>query len=179
MGSAIGTEYILYGTTSGGGAYGNNRTVFQLTPSVSGGTWTESVLYGFQYGCDSGAKVAANSTCTVGITFTPSAAGSESASLALADNAADSPQSVPLTGAGEDFSLSATSQNGGPVRHAEASAAASGGFGPLLLRGFLGFQVRQVAFQYGTDFAVVDVISERRFHLVRQHAVGSGAQQGG
>jgi uncharacterized repeat protein (TIGR03803 family) len=38
----------LYGTTSGGGAHGNNGggTVFRLAPSQNGG-WTESVLYSF------------------------------------------------------------------------------------------------------------------------------------
>jgi uncharacterized repeat protein (TIGR03803 family) len=42
----------LYGTTSGGGAYGNNfktngGTVFELSPT-SGGVWTEKVLHSFQ-----------------------------------------------------------------------------------------------------------------------------------
>jgi len=40
----------LYGTTSGGGAYGFG-TVFQMTPN-SGGTWTETVLYSFAGGSD-------------------------------------------------------------------------------------------------------------------------------
>ena len=37
----------LYGTTSVGGTYGNG-TVFELTPAA-GGTWTEKVLYSFNY----------------------------------------------------------------------------------------------------------------------------------
>jgi len=37
---------IFYGTTSGGGA-SHGGTVFQLTPSTSGGAWTETVLYSF------------------------------------------------------------------------------------------------------------------------------------
>jgi uncharacterized repeat protein (TIGR03803 family) len=40
----------LYGTTSGGGRYGNG-TVFKLTPA-SGGGWKESVLYSFKGGAD-------------------------------------------------------------------------------------------------------------------------------
>ncbi|MGC2476967.1 MAG: choice-of-anchor tandem repeat GloVer-containing protein [Candidatus Sulfotelmatobacter sp.] len=38
----------LYGTTTGGGAYGNAGTVFRLSPSGSG--WIETVLYSFQGG---------------------------------------------------------------------------------------------------------------------------------
>jgi len=36
----------LFGTTSRGGA-GSGGTVFELTPVVGGGTWTETVLHGF------------------------------------------------------------------------------------------------------------------------------------
>jgi uncharacterized repeat protein (TIGR03803 family) len=36
----------LYGTTAGGGAYGNYGTVFELTPNGSGG-WTEVILHSF------------------------------------------------------------------------------------------------------------------------------------
>jgi uncharacterized repeat protein (TIGR03803 family) len=39
----------LYGTTLGGGAYGNYGTVFQLTPAGDG-SWTESVLHSFARG---------------------------------------------------------------------------------------------------------------------------------
>jgi len=47
-----------------------------------------------------GLSLAASATCTVSIAFTPSSAASFSASLSFADNAANSPQSVTLTGAG-------------------------------------------------------------------------------
>jgi hypothetical protein len=39
------------------------------------------------------------------VTFTPSATGSRSASLILTDNAASSPQTVPLSGVGVDFTV--------------------------------------------------------------------------
>lgn len=42
----------LYGTTSGGGT-GGYGTVFELTP-ISGGEWTEKVLYGFKGGYSDG-----------------------------------------------------------------------------------------------------------------------------
>jgi uncharacterized repeat protein (TIGR03803 family) len=43
---------VLYGTTSGGGHYGNG-TVFELSPPAAGETqWTETVLYSFKGGND-------------------------------------------------------------------------------------------------------------------------------
>jgi hypothetical protein len=47
-----------------------------------------------------GKAVAANATCTVGITFTPSATGMRQANLQIADNAPASPQSFTLSGTG-------------------------------------------------------------------------------
>jgi hypothetical protein len=47
-----------------------------------------------------GATVTPNSTCTVNVTFTPTATGSRSASLIFTDNASDSPQTFALTGWG-------------------------------------------------------------------------------
>jgi uncharacterized repeat protein (TIGR03803 family) len=41
----------LYGTTLSGGAH-NLGTVYKLTPSASGGAWTETVLYSFAGGSD-------------------------------------------------------------------------------------------------------------------------------
>ena len=55
-----------------------------------------------------GASVAAAGTCTIQINFTPSAAGARAATLSIADNAADSPQTVALAGTGSDFQLSAS-----------------------------------------------------------------------
>jgi uncharacterized repeat protein (TIGR03803 family) len=50
-----GAKGALYGTTNAGGQYGYG-TVFKLTPSASGQTWTETVLYSFckQSSCDDG-----------------------------------------------------------------------------------------------------------------------------
>jgi len=49
--------------------------------------------------CD-GATVITFSSCSAGIAFTPSIVGTESATLNIADNAANSPQTVSLTGTG-------------------------------------------------------------------------------
>jgi hypothetical protein len=47
-------------------------------------------------------------TCQINVTFTPSAGGMRAAALTISDSASGSPQTVALTGAGQDFSLSAT-----------------------------------------------------------------------
>ena len=41
-----------------------------------------------------------NTSCQISVTFTPAAAGSRTAALIVADSAANSPQSIPLTGVG-------------------------------------------------------------------------------
>ena len=58
-----------------------------------------------------GSGVAAGSICTINVTFKPSATGTRSASVTVTDNAANSPQTVPLTGSGTDFSFGVA--NGG------------------------------------------------------------------
>jgi hypothetical protein len=50
-------------------------------------------------GC-SGLTLAAGTSCSVSITFSPTASGTRSATFILTDNAADSPQTVPITGTG-------------------------------------------------------------------------------
>src|SRR6185312_7858232 len=46
------------------------------------------------------ASLAAGATCTATVTFAPTAAGARSASLTVTDAAADSPQTVALSGSG-------------------------------------------------------------------------------
>lgn len=47
-----------------------------------------------------GTSVAANASCSISVTFTPTAAGARSGSLSVSDNASGSPQTVPLYGTG-------------------------------------------------------------------------------
>jgi sugar lactone lactonase YvrE len=58
-----------------------------------------------------GESLAASASCSIAITFTPSATGSFSATLSVADNAAGSPQTSALTGTGTvpaDFTIAAS-----------------------------------------------------------------------
>jgi hypothetical protein len=52
-----------------------------------------------------GSAVAAADSCTIGVTFTPSAADLRYAAVTIVDSASGSPHSISLQGTGEDFSL--------------------------------------------------------------------------
>jgi hypothetical protein len=58
-------------------------------------------------------SVAAGSSCTISVTFTPTATGNRTGTLTITDNAAGSPQTVTLSGTGQDFAL-ATTTNSSP-----------------------------------------------------------------
>src|SRR5439155_24325153 len=47
-----------------------------------------------------GASIAAGATCTVGVTFSPTATGAATGTLTFTDDAANSPQAVSLAGTG-------------------------------------------------------------------------------
>jgi trimeric autotransporter adhesin len=47
-----------------------------------------------------GSSLAAGASCTINVTFKPTAIGSRSAALSVTDNATGSPQHVPLSGTG-------------------------------------------------------------------------------
>ena len=74
-----------------------------------------------------GSNLAPGVACTMEVAFSPSAGGARIGTLTVADNAASSPQLLTLTGAGIDFSLTAT----GPTT-ATVSAGTNAVY-PLLL----------------------------------------------
>jgi len=57
------------------------------------------------------AQLAAGASCAINVTFTPSFAGTATASLVVTDNAADSPQSISLAGSTANPSVSLSSTN--------------------------------------------------------------------
>ncbi len=77
-------------------------------------------------------------SCTITVTFTPQAAGTRIASINLADNAPDTPQSVSLTGVGgtpaasfSPTSLSFESQNVGTTSAAQSVTLTNTGTAPM------------------------------------------------
>ena len=78
-----------------------------------------------------GSSLAADSNCTIGVTFTPSASGQRTASLTVTDNASGSPQTATLTGTGSpDVILSwGASPSSGVVGYNVYRGTTSGGEG--------------------------------------------------
>ena len=98
--------------------------------------------------------LAASASCTINITFTPTAAGSRSASLAVSDNATGSPQTASLSGTGvtatatlSPTSLTFSSQNVGTTSAAQAVTLSNTGSAAL--------SISSIAFTgtNSTDFA--------------------------
>jgi hypothetical protein len=64
--------------------------------------------------------LAASASCSVSVTFTPTASGTRTGQVVVTDNATGSPQSVPLSGNGTDFGLSSSA----PTATVKAGATA-------------------------------------------------------
>jgi hypothetical protein len=71
-----------------------------VTLTISGITITGTNSGDFSETNTCGASLAVNASCKINVTFTPGTVGAKSASVSLTDNAANSPQSVSLTGTG-------------------------------------------------------------------------------
>jgi hypothetical protein len=56
-----------------------------------------------------GGSLAAGSSCAIGVFFDPSSSGAVSGTLTVADNASGSPQTIALSGSGQDFSFTSSS----------------------------------------------------------------------
>jgi hypothetical protein len=76
--------------------------------------------------------------CTIGVFFDPTTSGVRNGTLIVTDNASDSPQSVPLGGAGQDFSMtSGSSQSSATVSPGQTarytvSVTPDGGFNQIV-----------------------------------------------
>jgi hypothetical protein len=68
--------------------------------SITGLAFTGTNASDFAQTNTCGSSLAAGANCTIAVMFTPSVAGTEAASLSIADNASGSPQTAPLSGAG-------------------------------------------------------------------------------
>jgi hypothetical protein len=66
-------------------------------------TFTGPNLSEFSQTNDCPASLSGDSSCTINVTFTPTVPGNATASLSIADNAAGSPQTVPITGSSQSI----------------------------------------------------------------------------
>ena len=92
-------------------------------------TFTGTNASDFGQNTTCGSSLAAGANCTIAVTFTPSIAGTETASLSVSDNASGSPQTVSLSGTGtHDVILSWTaSATSGVVGYNVYRGTTSGG----------------------------------------------------
>jgi Abnormal spindle-like microcephaly-assoc'd, ASPM-SPD-2-Hydin len=87
-----------------------------------------------------GSSLAAGASCTIGISFDPTATGTRTGTLTVADNASGSPQMVTLTGTGQDFtvapsgSATATVAPGQSANYTIAVTPGGGFDQPVMLR---------------------------------------------
>ncbi|HLQ32217.1 MAG TPA: choice-of-anchor D domain-containing protein, partial [Chloroflexota bacterium] len=85
--------------------------------------------------CKNGTSVAAGASCTISVTFTPTATGTRNGAITIADNAPNAPHAIALTGIGTDFSITTPpgSTNTATISAGQAATytmtlAPSGGF---------------------------------------------------
>ena len=111
-------------------AEGNTSTAKTVTLTNSQNvalTFTSPVVASTGFAISSntcGTSIAAAATCTVGVTFSPTAIGAATGTLTFADSALSSPQTVSLTGTGSaPVTLSASSLSLGTVTVGKTSAA--------------------------------------------------------
>jgi hypothetical protein len=75
------------------------------------------------------AAAPAGGTCTINVTFAPTVVGARAGTLTVTDNAGGSPHTIPLTGTGWDFQVTATSpQTGASPLIFNATMTPLGGF---------------------------------------------------
>jgi len=98
---AFGSRYELESGTPKTATFKNTQTAALTISSIgiSGGTAPADYAWGGN--CPlSPSTLGAGKSCSITVTFTPSALGNRTATLAIADNASTSPQTVSLTGTG-------------------------------------------------------------------------------
>ena len=97
-----------------------NATLSNINISISGGN---NLDFAQTNNCP--ASLGSNSSCSINVTFTPTATGNRSSTVAISDNAAGSPQIVNLSGTGTNatVSLSPTSVTFGNQPVSTTSAA--------------------------------------------------------
>jgi hypothetical protein len=129
----IASGKVYVGTTSGVGVFGILTSIAGLSPttlnftsqlvgttsgpkaatlsnngSVALGISSVAVTGDFVQTNNCEPSVASGASCTINITFAPASAGNRTGTLTIMDSAPDAPQSLSISGAGADFSLSSS-----------------------------------------------------------------------
>jgi len=129
----FGSETVGQTSSSQAAALSNSGTA---AISIAGIAITGAQNGDFQQTNNCGASLAQGANCTINITFSPQAGGMRTAAIQITDSAINSPQTVALTGTGQDFSITATSPSqtvspGGTATYS-LSVSPSGGFSQMV-----------------------------------------------
>ncbi len=134
------------GTTSAAqNATLRNSSPAPLTITSIGITGTNSVDFAETSDCPtSPSTLAAGASCTISVTFTPSAAGSRTASVSVADDASGSPHTVGLSGTGTQPAVTLTpaslafgAQTVGTSSAVQSATVRNSGTAPLAISSIL------------------------------------------
>ena len=99
--SALSFSSQLVGTTSA-------AQTITLTNDGTTAITVSSVVVSGNFGqTNNCTTIAANSSCTISVTFTPAASGTRNGTITITDSASNSPQVVSLSGSGLDFRVTA------------------------------------------------------------------------
>jgi hypothetical protein len=99
------------------------RNTGNATMSITGITIAGTNSGDFAQTTTCGSTLSVNASCTISVTFRPTAIGTRTASVSIADNAPGSPQTVSLTGTGTAVSVTPTSLSFGSQTVGTTSAA--------------------------------------------------------
>ncbi len=91
------------GTAPGITLTNSGNATLSLTSIVAATNTGSNGAFAQTNGC--GTSLGPALSCTISVTFTPSAVGNSAGSLTVTDNAADSPQVISLSGSSDDFSF--------------------------------------------------------------------------
>ena len=131
-----------------------------LNISSIGFTGTNNTDFAQTNNC--GTSLAGNASCTINVTFTPQGLGSRSAALAVTDDAANSPQTIALSGTGiTPVTLSSTSLNFGNVVIGTTRTAS-----PIILTNNQNVTLTHISIQANAPFSQVNTCGT---------AIGAGA----
>ena len=113
--STSGISLVPAGLTFSSTAVGTTRTAQTLTLANNGVSTlaisTVHVTGDFAQTNNCPASLASAASCTISVTFTPSATGTRSGTVTITDSDAGSPQVVGLTGTGADFAVSSSDRS--------------------------------------------------------------------
>jgi len=98
---ALSVNQLSFGSQAQGAVSGPQTVTLTNTGNAALSISSVGATGDFVAASGCGSSLQASASCTISVTFTPTAAGARSGTLTMTDNAANSPQTVSLSGTGE------------------------------------------------------------------------------